>query len=169
MQLACYDEAMTKGLELLPKIHLFLKEHPMGILSTANTTGLPWGAAVYYLADASFNIYFVVRAKSLKYQNIESNPYAGLTVADSETQQTVQLSGPVTAMPAQKYIDIFIDKFAKMRPEGDYQWAPPLEKVHKGSYIPLQLTPALMQYADYGKHRIEVHGNYIEQIIPAPQ
>ena len=148
------------------RVVTFLKDHPMGILSTSNRDGEPWGAAVYFLVDDDFNIYFVTRHDSRKYQNMEKNPYASLTVADSETQVTVQLSGDITTMPVQKYMDVFFDKFANMRPEGDYQWAPPVDKVHSGSYMPLQLTPTKMQYADYGKHRIEVNGNYIEQIIP---
>ena len=150
------------------RIFSFLKKHPMGILSTSSSDDSIWGAAVYYLADKDFNMYFVVRAESLKYQNISKNPHAALTIADSESQITVQLSGLVSTMPVQKYMDVFFDKFADIRPEGDYEWAPPIDKVHEGNYMPLQLTPSKMQYADYGKHRIEVHGNYIEQIIPTP-
>lgn len=139
----------------------------MGILSTVDTKGKPWGAAVYYLADEDFNIYFVTRAETYKYQNIEKNSHVALTVADSESQVTVQLSGEISTMPVQKYMDIFFDKFAAIRPEGDYKWAPPVDKIHQGNYMPLQLTPTKMQFADYGKHRIEAHGDYIEQIIPA--
>ncbi|MBC7707798.1 pyridoxamine 5'-phosphate oxidase family protein [Polaromonas sp.] len=150
-------------------IHAFLKKHPMGVLSTVGVDNVPWGAAVYYLSDEDFNIYFVTRAESLKYKNIEMNPYAALTVSDSETQITVQLSGKVSTMPVQKYMDVFFDKFANIRPDGDYEWAPPIDKVHEGNYMPLQLTPTKMQYADYGSRRIEVQGNYIEQIIPNPK
>lgn len=141
----------------------------MGVLSTSGVEDAPWGAAVYYLSDEDFNIYFVVRGESLKYANIAKNPYAALTVADNESQITVQLSGKVSTMPVQKYMDVFFDKFAKIRPEGDFQWAPPIDKVHEGNYMPLQLTPTKLQYADYGSRRIEVHGNYIDRIIPAPK
>jgi uncharacterized pyridoxamine 5'-phosphate oxidase family protein len=148
------------------KVQEFLKEHPMGILSTAGDAGSVWGAAIYYLTDEDLNIYFVVRTGTYKYKNIEVQPFAALTVADSENQITVQLSGKVEPMPVNKYMDIFFDKFAALRPDGDYKWAPPIDKIHEGNYMPLQLIPSHLQYADYGKHRIEVHGNYIEQIIP---
>jgi uncharacterized protein YhbP (UPF0306 family) len=146
----------------------FLKSHPMGVLSTAGAAGTVWGAAVYYLADEDLNIYFVTRTGSFKYKNIETQPFAALTVADPDDQITVQLSGRIERMPINKYMNVFFDKFAAMRPEGDYQWAPPIDKVHEGNYMPLQLTPSHLQYADYGRRRIEVHGNYIEQIIPHP-
>lgn len=138
----------------------------MGIISTYGAEDAPWGSAVYYLADEDFNIYFVVRAGTLKYANITKNPFAALTVADSQSQETVQLSGKVSTMPVQKYMDVFFDKFAKIRPEGDFEWAPPIDKVHKGNYMPLQLTPTKLQFANYGSRRIEVQGDYIERIIP---
>lgn len=139
----------------------------MGIISTSGAEDAPWGSAVYYLSDEDFNIYFVVRAETLKYANMTKNPFAALTVADSQSQETVQLSGKISTMPVQKYMDVFFDKFAKIRPEGDFEWAPPIDRIHEGNYMPLQLTPTKMQYADYGSRRIEVQGNYIEQIIPA--
>ena len=158
---------MNKSDTDLTHIKSFLKEHPMGILSTFGVEDAPWGSAVYYLSDDDFNIYFVVRAESLKYVNISKNPYAAMTVADSQSQETVQLSGKVSTMPVQRYMDVFFDKFAKIRPEGDFEWAPPIDKVHEGNYMPLQLTPTKLQYANYGSRRIEVQGDYIERIIPS--
>ena len=158
---------MNKDSPEYKKVRSFLKKHHMGILSTAGDQGTAWGAAVYFVADDDLNIYFVTRTGTHKYKNIETQPFAALTVSDSENQITVQLSGAVERMPINKYMDIFFDKFAAMRPEGDYEWAPPVDKVHEGNYMPLQITPSHLQYADYGKHRIENRGNYIEQVIPA--
>ncbi|MEO7364205.1 MAG: pyridoxamine 5'-phosphate oxidase family protein [Candidatus Saccharimonadales bacterium] len=148
------------------RVHEFLKKHQSGVLSTAGDAGSVWGATVYFVTDDDLNIYFVTRTGSFKYKNIQTQPFAALTVSDGEAQITVQLSGEVSQMPINKYMDIFFDKFAAMRPEGDFDWAPPVDKVHEGNYMPLQLTPSRMQYADYGKRRIEVRGNYIEQILP---
>jgi hypothetical protein len=138
----------------------------MGVLSTAGDPGSVWGAAVYFVTDADLNIYFVARTGTHKYKNIEKQPFAALTVTDSKHQITVQLSGKVERMPIKKYMDVFFDKFAAIRPKGDYHWAPPVDKVHEGNYMPLQLTPSHLQYADYGESRIEVKGNYIERLIP---
>lgn len=140
----------------------------MGVLSTAGSKSTVWGAAVYYLADKDLNIYFVTRTGTFKYKNIKAQPYAALTVADAEDQITVQLSGKVEQMPINKYMDTYFDKFAAMRLGSDDQSVSPIDKVHEGGYIPLQLTPSYLRYADYGQKRIEANGNYIEQIIPKP-
>ncbi len=160
---------MNKDTADYKRVHAFLKEHQVGVLSTAGEAGTAWGAAVYFVTDDDLNIFFVTRTGTFKYKNIEAQPFAALTVVDNETQVTVQLSGEILKMPINKYMHVFFDKFAAMRPEGDYHWAPPVDKVHEGNYMPLQLTPSHLQFADYGKHRIEVNGNYIEQIIPAPK
>ena len=156
---------MTTKTPQYNKVLEFLQKHPMGILSTVGEDSTPWGAAIYYIVDEDFNFYFVTRSETFKYQNIKNNSGVALTIADPETQQTVQLSGKVSTMPVQKYMDVFFDKFAAIRPEGDYKWAPPVDKLQAGKYVPLQIIPTKLQYADYGKNRIEVHGDYIEQII----
>lgn len=156
---------MTKDTAEHKRVHEFLKQHQMGVLSTAGESGTAWGAAVYFVTDDDLNIYFVTRAGTFKYKNIKTNPFAALTVVDAEAQITVQLSGEVSQLPVGKYMDVFFDKFAAMRPEGDYHWAPPIDKVHEGNYMPLQLKPSHLQYADYGKRRIEAKGDYIEKLI----
>jgi general stress protein 26 len=156
---------MSKSTEH-PKVFDFMKKHPLGVLSTVSTDGTPWGAAIYYIVDEDFNIYFVTRSKTFKYSNLEKNPKAALTVTDGESQITIQLTGEVSAMPVQKYMDVFFEKFAALRPRDDYQWAPPIDKIHEGNYMPLQLTPSKLQFADFGKQRIETHGDYIEHILP---
>jgi len=147
------------------KVHTFLRQHPMGILSTIAANGTPWGSAIYYVADENFNFYFVTRAETFKYQNLDKIPLAALTVADSESQTTVQLTGKITKVPVQQYMDVFFDKFAKIRPKDDYSWAPPLEKIHKGNYMPLCLTPTKLQFADYKNAKPDIHTDCIERII----
>jgi len=147
------------------KVHAFLKKHPMGVLSTASKDGTPWGAAVYYISDESFNCYFVTRVETFKYKNMDINPVAALTVADNKMQTTVQLVGKIAKVPVHDYMQLFFDKFAKLRPEDDYHWAPPLEKIHKGNYMALKLAPLHLQYADYSQTKRDVQADYIETII----
>jgi general stress protein 26 len=163
-----YAKAMTEHqASHHQKVYTFLQHHPMGILSTVSSHGKPWGSAIYYVADEDFNLFFVTRIETFKYQNLEKHPFAALTVADSETQTTVQVAGEISRVPVQDYMDIIFEKLAKIRPEGDYAWTPPLDKIHKGNYMPLKLTPTKLQYADYGLRKSDVHTDYIQTIIPA--
>jgi general stress protein 26 len=147
------------------KVHTFLRQHPMGVLSTVAADGSPWGAAIYYIADEDFNFYFVTRAETSKYHNLDKTPLAALTIADSDSQTTVQVGGTVHALPPDRYMEVVFNKLAKIRPKEDHNWAPPLEKIHAGNYMPLYLVPNKLQYADYGHDKAEIHADYIERII----
>ncbi|HEX7632902.1 MAG TPA: pyridoxamine 5'-phosphate oxidase family protein [Candidatus Saccharimonadales bacterium] len=147
------------------KVHDFMRHHPMGVLSTVSGDGTPWGSAIYYVVDEDLNCYFVTRGGTQKYKNLETSPEVALTIVDSATQTTVQLIGKVTPLPVQEYFDIFFDKFAKLRPQEDLSWAPPIEKIHKGNFMPLKITPSHLQYANYGHQKSDAMADYIEKII----
>ncbi len=137
----------------------------MGVLSTVSPDGTPWGAAVYYVADEDFTFYFVTRAQTAKYQNLDKTPLAALTVADAEEQVTVQASGKVTEVPVEDYMEIVFGRLAKVRPKGDLHWSPPMDKLRAGNYMPLRLEPSKLHYADYRHLKSDMDADYIERII----
>ncbi len=146
-------------------VYDFLKHHHMGVLSTVTENNKPWGSAIYFVVDEDFNIFFVTRMKTFKYQNLDANPYVALTVADEENQTTVQLMGKISKVPAEDYMDIVFTRLAAIQPKGDINWSPPLMKVHKGDYMPLRITPSKLQYANYKKQSSDIDHKYIEEII----
>ena len=147
------------------KVHTFLRQHPMAVLSTVSADGKPWGAAIYYVADEDFKFYFVTRVETYKFQNLEKNPHVALTIADLETQTTVQLSGKVLRLPPEDYEDVVFTKLAHLKPKNDFHWAPPLSKIKAGNYMPLYIVPDTLQYADYKDIKSDIHADYIEKII----
>lgn len=137
----------------------------MGVLSTATTESAPWGSAIYFYADENFDIYFVTRADTQKYKNITNNPEVALTVADEASQTTVQIAGTITAVPPHDYLEVLFHKLDKIHPRGDETWTPPPNKIHKGNFMPLKLTPSRLQYADYGTYKLDPDASYVETII----
>lgn len=146
------------------KVHEFLKHNPMGVVSTVDDNGTPWGAAVYFIADDDFNIYFVTRAETTKYENLKKGRVAAFTIADRATQTTVQLTGEVSEVSASDYMNNLFEKFMALRHNDDHNWSPPINKVHAGAYMPLCIKPTRLQYADYSQHK-DPQANYIQQII----
>jgi len=147
------------------KVFAFLKHHPTGVLSTVSEDGTPWGSAIYFVVDDDFNFYFVTRVETTKYQNMSKNRLAALTIADGESQTTVQLTGRISKVPVKDYMDVIFDKLAAVRHKDNPNWSPPIDKVHAGNYMPLCLTPTKMQFANYSQLKSDVHANYIEKII----
>lgn len=143
----------------------FLKRHHLGVLSTVASDSWPWGSAIYYVVDEKLNIFFVTRKETYKYQNLQKSPYAALTVTDEEKQITVQLAGEISKVPVEDYMDIIFNKLGSIHPNNDINWSPPIEKVHKGDYIPLRITPSKLQYADFKKPTTDPDHEYIEKIL----
>lgn len=137
----------------------------MGVLSTAGTDGSPWGSATYFVSDENFNLFFVTRANTRKYKNITENPLVAFTVADESSQITVQIAGKISAVPPEDYMEVVFNKFDKVRPNNNESWAPPISKIHKGNFMPLQLTPTKLIFADYGKFKLEPDAEYIQNVI----
>ena len=82
----------------------------MGILSTVSAEGRPWGSAIYYVTDEDFTFYFVTREGTFKYHNLDQQSHAALTVADPDTQVTVQAAGIVSKVPVEEYMDVVFHK-----------------------------------------------------------
>ena len=143
----------------------FLKDHHVGVLSTATKDGQPWGSAIVFALDEDLKFYFVTRAETLKYQNIKANPTVALTVADPKDQVTVQIQGKVSRVEAKDYIDVVFKKLAHVKPHDDASWVPPVIKVHKGDYMVLCITPTHVQYADFKQKKNDAFDDYIEQIL----
>lgn len=148
------------------KVHAFLRHNPMAILSTVDSEGSPWGSAIFYVADEDFKFYFVTRSGTLKYKNLEQSPLAALTVADNDSQTTVQASGTISKVPLKEYGEVVFGKLMDARPKNDIHWIPPLTKIHEGDYVPLCFTPNKLQYADFQHRKADgLHADYIEAII----
>jgi general stress protein 26 len=143
----------------------FLNKHPMAILSTVSPDGQPWGAAIYYYADEDFNFFFVTREQTLKYQNIINTPKVALTIADPDTQTTVQAAGTISQIPSKDIMDVVFKKLAAIKPRKDVNWIPPVIKVHEGDWMVLTMKPDTLQYADFMKMKNRVQDEYINIII----
>jgi uncharacterized pyridoxamine 5'-phosphate oxidase family protein len=153
---------MKQGME---KVQEFLKHHHMAVLSTVSEQGEPWGSSIIFAFDDDLNFFFMTRADTLKYKNIEAHPVVALTVTDEERQITVQAKGKISRVEAKDYMDVVFKKLAHVKPRGDFQWIPPVMKVHRGDYMILQFTPTVLQYADFKQPKTDVDSEYIEQII----
>ena len=144
--------------------HDFLSQHKLAILSTSDGQDDVWGAAIYYAIDESLTFYFFTKTGSKKYQHILENPHVAVTVADDETQTTVQAAGQVEEVPMEKRDEIY-HKLVLVHPSGDFSWKPPVSKLNDdGQTVVLKLRPTLLQFAEF-KSDSHLTGDHIRRII----
>lgn len=85
---------MENKQEIKAKALDFLKSQRVAVVSTVDEKGDPQSAAVTFLIDDEFNIFFVTRKKSRKFANIIRNPRVAVVVGfDPEHPSTIQMHG----------------------------------------------------------------------------
>lgn len=129
----------------------FIKNHPAGVLATANTGGSPHAACVYFVTDDELNIYFVTKEETTKHKNLQQNPLASLAIYDERAQATLQANGKAEVI---KDIELFTELFNRILDisvEGSGVSRPPVSKLFAGNYFMYKLTPHSLRLAEYTK------------------
>jgi len=150
--------------EKFKKPYHFLDKHKVAVLSTSDGKNEILGAAIYYAADKSLNFYFLTRTGSKKYEHIRKNPHCALTVADDDTQATVQVTGIVEEVPIGEEQNEAYRKLVLVHPPGEFSWRPPVSKLTDGGTVLLRLRPSVLQYADFTT-KSHSSADHIERII----
>lgn len=131
-----------------PKVILnFLQAQRTGVLATTDPVNKPHAAVVYYYVNSNFEITFVTKSHTKKYENIQRNNRVMLVAYDEFTQTTVQVSGSSEEI---KNIEETQDAIAKMLTSaaltsdaGD----PPISKLYAGDYVAFRIIPELIHMA----------------------
>ncbi len=144
---------------------IFLKEHKLGVLSTASDKGEVWGAAIYYVVDEQLNFYFFTHVESKKYRNFKQHPQAAVTVVDDYKQATVQAAGKIAEIPIGDELNEAFRKLVLVHPPGQFSWVPPVSMIHgQGQMTVLKLIPEALQFSEF-KPETHQSGEHVTRII----
>lgn len=142
-------EHITHPRALSQQAWLFMSSHDLGVLSSVSDEGTPHGAAVYYHGDKQGYIYVVTKEKTRKAQNISSNGHAALTVYDTDSQQTLQISGIAHVETNPEITNTIYKQILKPRVSGPHVNLPPILSLPAGNFVVICITPDEYQFTDY--------------------
>lgn len=80
----------------------FIKTHNAGVLATAGHDNHPHASVIHYVADDSFNIYFLTKTDSRKYQSIQAHPQVAFVIGRSDVPQTLQIEGVASEITSEE-------------------------------------------------------------------
>lgn len=129
----------------------FIKKHPAGVLATANTSGSPHAACVYFVTDHDLNIFFVTKEETTKHKNLQQNPLASLAIYDEQAQTTLQANGRAEVIEDMELFSELFNKILDISVEGSGVSRPPVSKLFAGNYFMYKLTPHTLRLAEYTK------------------
>jgi general stress protein 26 len=128
----------------------FLREHSVAVLSTADETGKPHGATIYFtFDDQSMNFFFMTKQNTTKNRNLQQNPQAALTVHEAQTQTTAQIVGNVTEEKEPAKTEAVFQSVLSAAIQTSKSDTPPTAKLQAGAYVFYRLIPVSVRLASF--------------------
>lgn len=132
-------------------IHTFLTSRPLGVLATADTTGMPHAAAIYFSVDDEFNMFFMTKKDTTKYTNLKQNPRAMVVVYEALSQSTVQFRGVAEEIEDVSMAQAAFRGTLHASLQTSDGGIPPIAKLHAGDYVAYKIKPEYIRMAVYSR------------------
>lgn len=133
----------------------FLRRHKTAVLSTVSASGEPHAAMIFYVADTNFNIHFLTRVDTRKFEAIKKNPRVALTIATADIPQTLQIEGVARSI-------MLDDSVSSMKPQiyeilnSNHWFHAPITKQDPTMVHEIRIEPTWIRWSDYA---FEQEGN----------
>jgi general stress protein 26 len=145
----------TTSSESVANIRNFLKSRYSGVLATADKSGVPHAAVVYFLLEDDLGLVFGTKTETQKFKNIQENKQVSFVVYDETEQTTVQIMGRAEIVDdvdmRQKVVNnMFISSAQRSQRE-----IPPADKLIAGEYAVVRLVPMVIRMTVYARPDVE--------------
>ncbi|HEX7633175.1 MAG TPA: pyridoxamine 5'-phosphate oxidase family protein [Candidatus Saccharimonadales bacterium] len=129
----------------------FLKENPVGVLSTVTPDCDPHGVVIYYTVDKNFEISFLTRVGTRKHDNIKHHNHVMLTVFEPRTQTTLQLKGIAHVVKDSYEVNGIAGAILAASLKTSDAGLPPITKLEEGPYVGYRITPKQARMAVFAR------------------
>lgn len=145
------QRAANKFSDKKQRMYNFLFETSVGVLSSTDPDGDPHGAVIYYTINKDFEIAFLTKSQTKKYDNLIRNNHVMLTVFESLTQTTVQITGVAKQVKNVFDMNKIVDKVIGTSLKSSDAGLLPLSKLQAGSYVAFRIKPVQVRMAVYAR------------------
>ncbi len=129
----------------------FLKTHTAGVLASISRDDKPHASAVYYVADDSFNIYFLTKLNSRKYAAIQAHPDVAFTVGRLDVPQTLQIEGVAIELRSEEEKAAHGPDLMKALVDNNPVYIP-IAKMDDSEVVIMWLQPKWVRWGDFSAH-----------------
>lgn len=133
------------------RIHNFLYETSLGVLSTIDASGDPHGSVIYFAIDSNFHLAFLTKTDTLKYDNLKRNPRVMLTVFEPKSQTTAQISGTAKEITSSQQVNFVAGHILTATLKTSKTGIPPISKLQAGPYAAFEIEPVQIRMAVYAR------------------
>ena len=133
------------------RIYEFLFETPIGVLSSTDPDGDPHGAVIYYTINRHFEVEFLTKSETKKYDNLIHNNHVMLTVFEPLTQTTVQVTGVAKEVKSGVVMNEIAARVLGTSLKTSEEGLHPLSKLDAGAYVAFKIEPVQVRMAVYAR------------------
>lgn len=143
----------------------FLQKNKTAVIATSSADGTPEAATITYLFDDDFNLYFITRKQSRKFQNILKNHIVSVVVGtDPQILATAQMKGIATVIEHPN--SFAISYLMKKIDLGEPRWWP-LFKARGVDYVFVKIKVTWLRWLNLDLTGYpETYHEDFEQVIP---
>ena len=147
-----FSNKTIKGLtERQHRIYKFLRANPVGVLSTVSPNSEPHGVVIYFAIDKEFNVSFLTKTGTRKYDNLMKNTHAMLVVFDQDSQTVAQVIGEAVEITDNFIANEVATEVLKISQNTSQSGTPPISKLEAGGYTCFRIVPKQIRIASYDK------------------
>lgn len=132
------------------EISEFIKSHATAVIATVDANSQPSTSTIFYAVSKHDEIWFLTKSGTTKFQNLEQNNKAALTILDSHQPKAVNISGSVIEVVEGDKRDEIVQTITKISNETLHDYAP-IIKLHKGAFRSMRFIPSQAILTDYTK------------------
>lgn len=133
------------------RIHNFLRANPVGVLSSVDPNGDPHSVVIYFSIDNQFQVFFLTKSDTQKYDNLLRHDHVMLTVFDAESQATAQIAGIAVEITDNYEVSSVAGAVLAASLMTSREGQPPISKLQAGAYVAFRIEPNQIRMAVYSR------------------
>ncbi len=128
----------------------YIKSHTSAVLSTVSKTGIARGSVIHYVYKDGY-FYFVTKDETLKSQNIALHGQVALTIHDTNSLKTAQISGLAESETDKRTVSSIIEEISTPKQYNEGNHFPPIISLKRGNFVVVRIVPTTIEFHDYSK------------------
>lgn len=146
------------------RIYDFLLRNPVGVLATVDPNSEPHGAVIYFIIDRDFNVSFLTKSETKKYDNVTRNSHVMLVVFEPAAQTVAQLIGKAVEVKDNNKVNAIATAVFKIGQKFSSSGTLPITKLQAGDYAAFTIKPDQIRMACYARPDPEDYSKMFDSI-----
>lgn len=132
-------------------IYDFLHQNRAGVLTSVDPNGDPHGSVIYFTVNQQFEVRFLTKSRTKKYENIKHNNRVMLVVFEPQSQTVAQVLGKAYEIEDSNELNSVAAAISITSIRTSDGGIPPISKLKSGEYRGFRIEPVQVRYASYAK------------------